>query len=255
MDEPIIRRRDRLTKHYTIVSNLLIFGYADLTDAEKLTYIAIQSFDWTDPKGERKGFAFPSVRTLAKMRATNRRTIFRHLEKLEERGLLRRESRPGHPTLMHLDGPSEAEKTAYLSTIEKVVSDTDATPRRDTDATPHKQRERETDKTVNAREDVFVEEASGWKRYRPTIKLSRDQRLKRDYIAGEILKVTKDPHSLGFYRKVADGLPEQRIFAALSQVREASRTRPPRNRGALFSVLVTGSQNSREEVANHRATE
>lgn len=232
--------------HYTLVSNVLLFGCAGLTDAEKLTYIAIQSFDWTDPKGTRKGYAFPSVRTLATLRRTNRRTIFRHLEKLERCGIVRREPRVGHPTLMHLAGPSEAQTAAYLSTIDRAGSDTDVTPPSATDVTPSKQRERETDKTVNAGEDALVEEASGWKRYRPTIKLSREARLKRDYIAGEILKVTGDPHSLGYYRKVAASVPPQRVFEGLSVVREASRRGGvSKTRGALFVSIMGEAANDR----------
>lgn len=247
MEQVTVRRQGRPKRHFTITSNVVLFGYRDLNDAEKLTYLAVQSFDWADGEGERKGYAFPSVETLAQLRNVDRRTIFRHLEKLEKCGLLHREMRAGRPALLHLQGPSEQETTAYLSTLGSdtdVTRDTDVTPTRDTDVTPYKQTNLlETDKHVNEFESVLQERnfevtAGGWKKYQPKMKLTREQRLKRDYIAGEILKVTKDPHSLGFYRKVATTAPEAAVFAALSAARSARGITVLKSRGAFFTGIV-----------------
>src|SRR3990172_9203492 len=105
MEDLAVRRRNRLKHHYTLVSNVIIFGYRQLTDAEKLTYVAIDSFDWPDEKGERKGYAYPSVETLASLRGVDRRTIFRHLSSLEGAGLLKREARLGRPALLWIEEP------------------------------------------------------------------------------------------------------------------------------------------------------
>jgi hypothetical protein len=228
MDEPPIRRRDRLKKHYTTISNVIIFGYRGLTDAEKLTYQAIDSFDWSDGEGLRKGYAYPSLRTLARLRGLDERTLRRHLGALEEGGLLRREQRVGHPSLLWIEEPSEQESEAYLSTI-AIGPDTDVRGTPDTDVRPNKKEESEKDKTVNA-------EQSSWKgRGR---RLSAEARAKRDYIAGEILKVCGDEHSLGFYRKVATISPPQKIFEHLSEIRTAKRERRiGQSAGALFVAL------------------
>jgi helix-turn-helix protein len=228
MDEPTIRRRNRLNKHYTTVSNVIIFGYAGLTDAEKLTYQAIDSFDWSDGEGLRKGYAYPSLRTLARLRGLDERTLRRHLAALESVGLLRREQRPGQPNLLWIDEPSEGESEKYLSTI-AIGPDMDVRGRGDTDVRPYKKEELETDKTVNA-------EQSSWKGRR---RLSVEERAKRDYIAGEILKVCGDEHSLGFYRLAAENTPQHVVFEALSEVRRAGREGTlKRTRGALFTHIV-----------------
>lgn len=239
MEQVSIRRHVRPQTHFTLTSNVVLFGYRQLSDAEKLTYQAIESFDWTDEKGERKGYAFPSIDTLAARRGLDRRSIFRHLDALEKSGLLAREVRSGRPTLLHLHGPSSQETNAYLSTIATGGGDKDVTPTHDKVVTPYKKEELETDKTVNGVENVFEERSSGWKRYRPRIRLSKEQRLKRDWLAGEILKVTKDPHSLGFYRRVSMTLRSGHIFAAISHVNEAAMQGSVlRSRGAYFNHLV-----------------
>jgi hypothetical protein len=233
MEQVSIRRRDRLKRHYTTVSNVIIFGYRELSDSEKLTYAAIDSFDWSDGEGLRKGYAFPSVETLATLRAADRRTIFRHFTALESVGLLTREQRPGRPTLLWIEDPSEEESARYLSTITP-GRDTDVTPTHDTNVTPNKKEEPETDKTVNG-------EQSSWKGKGP--RLPAEERAKREWLAQEILKVCGDVHSLGFYRKVAATVPEHHIFAGLSELRQAIReTRIRTNRGAFFSALTHASR-------------
>jgi DNA-binding MarR family transcriptional regulator len=230
MEDLVVRRRNRLKHHYTLVSNVIIFGYRGLTDAEKMTYVAIDSFDWPDEKGERKGYAYPSVETLASRRAVDRRTVFRHMSSLEEVGLLKREVRPGRPTLLWIEEPSEEESEKYLSTV-AIGRDTDVTGRGDTDVTPYKKEEGEKDKTV-------YEEQSSLKGGQ---RLSDEQLAKREWLAAEMLKELKDEHSLGFYRKVAENVLEHKVFEALSQVRCQGRTKGGvrRTKGAMFAYLLS----------------
>ena len=79
-----LRRRNRLRTHYTLTSNVLLFGYRRLSDGAKLTYQAIDSFDWSDAAGLRKGFAHPSLARLATIRGVEKRSIRRHLADLEK---------------------------------------------------------------------------------------------------------------------------------------------------------------------------
>lgn len=242
MEDLTIRRRNRLKHHYTLVSNVIIFGYQQLTDAEKLTYVAIDSFDWPDEKGERKGYAYPSLGTLARLRGCDERTIRRHLVALEEVHLLSREQRAGRPNLLWIEEPSEGESEKYLSTI-AIGPDTDVRGREDTDVRSYKKEEREENKTVNG-------EQSSWK---ARTRLSAEARAKREWLAGEMLRVLKDEHSLGFYRKVAETVPEHRIFEALSLVRQTLRQERLKNsKGALFTYLLQGER--REEVTSIRHT-
>ena len=216
-----------------MTSNVLIFGYKQLTDPVKLTYQAIDSFDWSDGDGKRKGYAFPSLATLAGLRGVDERTLRRHLSALEESGLVRRETRPGQPSLLWIEEPSKEECEAYLSTM-AMSPDTDVRGRGDTDVRPldEESEESETDKTVNGAK--AFKGRRGGKRF-----LSAEQRAKRDHIAGEILRVCGDKHSLGFYRTVATTTPEHRVFEALSEVKQVVREGHLRfSKGAIFSYLL-----------------
>jgi len=228
MQQPGIRRRNQLKHHYTLVSNVIIFGYRKLTDAEKLTFQAIDSFDWPDEKGERKGYAYPSLSTLARLRGVDERTIRRHLAALEGAGLLTREQRAGRPSLLWIEEPSAEESGRYLSTT-AIGPDTDVRGGEDTDVRPYKTEEGKGYKTVNG-------EQSSW---RKRTRLSAEQRAKREWLAGEMLKVLKDEHSLGFYRKVAGKVPEHKIFEALSEVRLVARQHGIRHtKGAFFTASI-----------------
>ncbi len=232
MDQVDIRRRDRLKKHYTTVSNIIIFGYQGLSDSEKLTYQAIDSFDWSDGGGLRKGYAYPSLRTLARLRGLDERTLRRHLVSLEEVGLLRREARVGQPSLLWIEEPSEHESEAYLSTI-AIGPDTNVRGTPDTDVRPPymKKDESEKDKTVNGAK-AFKGKRGG------KLFLSAEEKAKREWLANHMVEQLGDPHSLGFYRKVASTVPEHDIFAMLSGVKLDYRQRQIANKAAVFVSRV-----------------
>ena len=221
-DQVQIRRRNRLRHHYTMTPNVLLFGYRMLTDAEKLTYQAIDSFDWSDGAGLRKGFVYPSLRTLASLRGTAERTIRRHLAALEREGLLTRELRPSRTSVLWIEEPSEKETRAYLSLVAP-DPDTDDRGTPDTDVRPNKKdEERNRQNHVNAVESDSADARGRW-----------------EWLAREILAVLHDEHSLGFYRKVAHTVPEHRVFEALSEVRLAGHEgRVRTSKGALFVTLM-----------------
>ncbi len=59
------------------------------------------------------------------------------------------------------------------------------------------------------------------------------------HLAGEILGQLGDRHSMGFYRRVVQLLPEAAIYAALSEVKDARLTgRLKESAGAYFTFLV-----------------
>ncbi len=233
-DQVQIRRRNRLRHHYTMTPNVLLFGYRMLSDAEKLTYQAIDSFDWSDGTGLRKGFVYPSLRTIASMRGTVERTIRRHLAALERVGLLTRELRPSRTSVLWIEEPSEEESRAYLSQFQDPDTNDRVNP--DTDVRPLKKDETEERQNhVNAAKPP----------------MSQDARARRDWLAREMLDVLHDEHSLGFYRKVAQTVPEHRVFEALSEVRLADREgRVRTSKGALFVGLIRKYQGTaRKETA------
>jgi hypothetical protein len=72
------------------------------------------------------------------------------------------------------------------------------------------------------------------------IKNKKEKRTpEKEYLAQEMAEKLNDDHSLGFYRRVADLVPENLIFQALSEVKDAYRMgRVKKNKAALFNVVI-----------------
>ena len=61
----------------------------------------------------------------------------------------------------------------------------------------------------------------------------------KEYLAQEMAEKLEDDHSLGFYRKIADMIPESLIFQALSEVKDAYLTgRVKKSKAALFTSVI-----------------
>jgi len=61
----------------------------------------------------------------------------------------------------------------------------------------------------------------------------------KEYLAQEMAEQLNDDHSLGFYRKIADLVPEDIIFQALSEVKDAHLTgRVKKSKAALFNAVI-----------------
>ena len=82
-EEIIVRRRNRLKKHFVHISHVLLYGYRDVSDGAKLTYQVIDSFDWesTETK-DSKGYVFPAVQTISEIRNQSQRTTWRHIQRV-----------------------------------------------------------------------------------------------------------------------------------------------------------------------------
>jgi DNA-binding transcriptional regulator YhcF (GntR family) len=252
----VIRRRNRLKKHFVNTSNVLLYGYKDLSDGAKLTYQVIDSFDWEDGEtGTSKGYTFPSLRTIAKARGKSWTTVWRHIEELIAAGLITKHSRAkvGKPSILIIEEVSKKEQQKYL---EKFV---DRKPQRQgvlqkrnrgvlqKRKAKENRNSKENEKVVNENESILegsvhdpVPVSEILKRRVPTPKQKGgDDFAKREYLAGEIVKICGDEKSLGFYRKVADKCPDHLIFQALSVVKETARQgRIRASRGALFVDLI-----------------
>jgi DNA-binding transcriptional MocR family regulator len=231
---------------------VLLFGYKCLGDSAKLTYQVIDSFDWSDGAGLRKGYAYPSIRRLAEIRGVDERTIQRHLAQLEEVGLLSRKDRPGRPNLLIIEDPSPVETQRYLAAFgggEK--GDKYVTPTPDKNVTPHLEEDKEQERQTSL---TRLEKASEVERrnhadpvpvaelVRPrlaALRMSARKSLppecaKREYLAQQMLNVLRDEHSLGFYRRVAERCSPASIFRVLGTVKEVAQNgRVRTTRGAI----------------------
>ena len=116
-EEVIFQRRNRLKKHFVNTSNVLLYGYQNLSDAAKITYQVVDGFDWENKETrDSKGYAFPAGKTLAGIRGMSERTIQRHIKELEIVGLLTRIRRRNKPSVLVIEEVSENEVRKYLST-------------------------------------------------------------------------------------------------------------------------------------------
>ncbi len=115
-EDVIFKRRNRLKKHFINISNVLLYGYKDLSDGAKITYQVIEGFDWESKEtGDSKGFVFPSIETISVIRNSAKRTIFRHIQELEKVKLLTRTRRRNLPSVLYIEDVSDNEANLYLS--------------------------------------------------------------------------------------------------------------------------------------------
>lgn len=245
--------------HFVIVPKALLCGYQGLSDSAKLTYQVISGFDWASgTRGMRKGYVFPAVATLARMRGTTVRSIQRHIRELVRAGLLTRVRRPNRPSHLILN-PINTEEEALCRL--RFASNSQPRPgngRNDRDVAgqttelslpSQEENVQEDEISVNAviqglanalLEGRSVNRAPPSARHGHTLPTRTDRDIaRREYLAGEMVKVLRDQHSLGCYRAIAESCPESVVFEALSLAKDAARCgRIHKSRGALFVALV-----------------
>lgn len=267
VDAVIFQRRNRLKRHFVTTSNVLLYGYPQLSDAAKITYQVIDGFDWESKEtGDSKGYVFPAVETLATIRHTTVRTIQRHLKELEEAQLLTRQRRQYKPSLLVIEDMSAEAATAYetqyisasrpikrggessgLRSDIFVVSRTPPETTKMSLASSKKEKEQRKEKefNVNAQQKKRGTEQGSMAsvrsimmHYAPVRSLSREKTeplAKRDYLAETLADELNDRKSLGCYRHLAAKIPPDVLFTTLATVKELDKagtihTRP----GAVF---------------------
>lgn len=71
------------------------------------------------------------------------------------------------------------------------------------------------------------------------IKNKKKRSPEKEHLAKGMAEQLEDNHSLGFYRKVVDTIPENLIFQALSEVKDAFLTgRVKKSKAALFTTVI-----------------
>lgn len=273
MEEAVIfQRRNRLKRHFVNTSNVLLYGYQSLSDAAKITYQVIDGFDWESKgTGASKGYVFPAVETLAKIRHTSGRTIRRHINELVEVRLLSRQRRKYKPSILFIEEISEKEINDYLALFidkkedqkqkrgERLNSRTDKnvrsqySPERTKMSVPYRKEEeplKENEINVNDNFKTFKKRGNGetvalrdilmqYGLKRPPKPKKPDKILQRDYLADEIADKLNDRKSLGCYRVIADKIPQAVIFEVLGSVKETANAGKIReSKGALFVEII-----------------
>jgi DNA-binding transcriptional regulator YhcF (GntR family) len=115
-DQFIVTQRTRTRRDYAQIAKALR-RRTDLSDGAYRTYLEIIEFDWEDKStGTCKGYVFPSLATLAKMRGVTVRTIERHIRELISLGLLSRERRRNQVSVLYIEElANEPERQARRS--------------------------------------------------------------------------------------------------------------------------------------------
>jgi hypothetical protein len=118
-EDIIFKRRNRLKKHFTNTSNVLLYCYDKLSDAAKITFQIIESFDWeSNETQDSKGYVFPAVATIAKLRRTSERTIRRHIHELIAVKLLTRMRRRNKASILYIEEISQEEEEHYFALMQ-----------------------------------------------------------------------------------------------------------------------------------------
>jgi hypothetical protein len=240
-----LRHRNPLAHDYVIVSRVILIGYPQVSDGAKLTYWVIYSHDWYEAsRGGRKGYAYPTIGRLARLRNSTERTIQRHLAELIEAELLTREMRPGKASVLYIEEPSSQEVERYLGQFAEGGDNSGGGGV--TKMSPHKQEEEKQINPDNGVEEAVMEEnghaGSQW----PTIgEILKDRKIqpeaaasRTDWLAQQMIEQTGDHEGSGCYRVIAGRAPEPVIFEALSLLKEARHEGGVRRPGALFVSIV-----------------
>jgi hypothetical protein len=247
-DTYIIRHRNPIGDRFVIVSRTVLFGYSGISDGAKLTYWVIYSHDWYGPGGEgRKGYVWPTIARIARLRHTTERTIQRHLAELIHSGLLTRVLRRGKPSILYIEEPSETTTPPGNSTSPGGDEDVGGGV---TFLSPplEKYENKKNNNAVNKDESTPQEvdrqdgRGHGWKSLRsllPQRTAARRGESREEWLAQQILAATGDAHSLGCYRLLTRKCVPELLFEALAFLKEARRDgNIRRSRGALFLVIV-----------------
>ena len=97
-DDNHVKTRDG----YFVQLPLEVLFHPRLSDGAKVIYGVLQSFDGPDETGQRKGYVWPSLPTLAKKSGKDERTVSRHLRALAQRGLIRTKHGGQHKVTRYL---------------------------------------------------------------------------------------------------------------------------------------------------------
>jgi hypothetical protein len=170
------------------------------------------------------------------------RSVRRHLAELESVRLVTRREKPGKPSLLIIEDPSEKETASYLRNFAGPGEDQIVLPTPDKNVRPYKKEETEEKQNLVNEEQTLSEVGEPERgEERPTRRQQQPSipKAKREYLAGEMLAVLQDEHSLGYYRKVAETVEPHRVFEALSIVKQMSREgRIRKTKGAAFVSML-----------------
>jgi hypothetical protein len=245
-DTYIIRHRNPIGDRFVIVSRTVLFGYPGISDGAKLTYWVVYSHDWYGPGEEgRKGYVWPTIARIARLRHATERTIQRHLIELIQSGLLARVQRKGKPSILYIEEPSETtiQPDNDPGGDEYVGGGvTKMSPPSEEDEDKKNNNAVNEDEAISQKPNQPDNRNRGWKSLHlllPQRLAARGEHSQEEWLAQQILASTGDAYSLGCYRLIARKCDQELLFEALALLKEAKREKKVRrSQGALFLGIV-----------------
>jgi len=117
-EDLIFIKRNRVKNEFVNTSKVLLYCYKQLSDAAKITFQIIDGFDWESKEtGDSKGYVFPAVDTIARLRNISARTIRRHIVELIKVKLLTRIRRRNKASILYIEDVSKEEEQKYFDLI------------------------------------------------------------------------------------------------------------------------------------------
>lgn len=209
--------------------------YEGLSLAPKLMYsilrdrldISIKN-EWKDEHGYI--YLIFSIEELSDLLESDRTAIMRYKQKLVEYNLIiDKRVGQGKPNRIYVLKP-ELEESNSLKSQKATSRSRNKGPLEVVIKDPNDTNVNKTDRLNNVKSNAIFKNNKKEKRS-----------PEKEYLAEEMADQLNDDHSLGFYRKIADMVPETLIFQALSEVKDASLTgRVKKSKAALFTTVIQG---------------
>lgn len=204
-------------------------AYKGLTLGPKLMYSILRDRldmsiknNWKDEKGYI--YLIFSVEELADLLEIDRTAVIRYKKKLVEyRLIIDKRLGQGNPNRIYVLKP-------------ELVDNLD---QKSQNATSRGRNKRLLEVANSDPNDTYVNETNLNNVKSNAIKNKKKRTLEKEFFAKDIAEQLGDDHSLGFYRKVVDTIPEHLIFQALSEVKDAFLTgRVKKSKAALFTTVI-----------------
>jgi|AntAceMinimDraft_16_1070373.scaffolds.fasta_scaffold15319_1 hypothetical protein len=182
--------------------------------------------NWKDEKGYI--YLIFSVEALADLLEIDRTAVMRYKKKLVEYKLIiDKRLGQGNPNRIYVLKPELVDNLSQKSQIATSGS-RNIGPLEVLNSDPIDTNVNNTKRENNVKNDAILK-----------INKKEKRSPEKEYLAQEMADQLSDDHSLGFFRKITDTVPENLIFQALSEVKDAFLTgRVKKSKAALFTTII-----------------
>lgn len=205
---------------FTSIPNRILQNH-ELSLGARMTYAMLLKYAWQD------GFCHPAQQTIAADLGLKDRMVRYHLDELRRAELISWKRRGlNKPNVYYILRLPERSTAAV-------------TPDRQDIATPDRQRLAVQDRQqISAYEDSVTKTQNTVNGFGKPLGPEED-RIRVDILVEDMIDTLRDRESLGLYRLIANQVPEELIYEALSETRhQAAAGRIRKSRGAYFTARI-----------------